>query len=62
MSSTLIVPGMHVFTVVLPTSDLQMIHGYELLLHQLPVVKQVIAQDSLEAMEGLYKNVCTFNI
>ena len=36
-------------------SDLQMICGYELLLHWMPVVKQIIAQDSLEAMEDLYR-------
>ena len=37
-----------------------MIRGYELLLRRMPVVKQIIAQDSLEAMEELYKNVSTF--
>lgn len=41
-------------------SDLRMIRGYELLLRRMPVVKQIIAQDSLEAMEELYKNVSTF--
>ena len=50
----------HVYYCV--ASDLRMIRGYELLLRRMPVVKQVIAQDSLEAMEELYKNVCTFNI
>ena len=41
-------------------SDLQIICGYELLLCQMLVVKQIIAQDSLEAMEELYKNVSSF--
>ena len=42
-------------------SDLQMTHGYKILIHWMPIVKQIIAQDSLEALENLYKNVCTFN-
>ena len=41
-------------------SDLRMIRGYEHLLRRMPVVKQVIAQDSPEALEELYKNVRTF--
>ena len=37
-------------------SDLQMTRRYKILIHWMPIVKQIIAQDSLEALENLYKN------
>ena len=38
-----------------------MTRGYEILIHWMPIVKQIIAQDSLEALEILFKNIRTFN-